>query len=350
MDEFEIIRRYFAGLTKAQRGDVSLGIGDDAALLHPLPGHELVVTTDTLVADHHFFWDADAYGIGWKSLAVSLSDLAAMGATPQWFLLNLTLPEANPAWLKDFARGLKDMADQHGIQLVGGDTTHGPMSITVTAFGSVQAGTALRRKGAKPGDLICVTGSLGDAALALRIQQIKRNAEQEATGMRKLFRRRSDAANRIENGFSLNSEPSEHDMAALRERLERPIPRIAAGLLFHEYATASIDLSDGIAGDLHHILDASGVGADIWMDRIPASDVFNRVAPQGFRHQLQLAGGDDYELCVCLPADSVGEVRRKLGILPLAMIGRVSEKPGLRFMGDKGVVLPLKFTGFRHFQ
>lgn len=349
MDEFEVIRKYFAGLTKP-RQDISLGIGDDAALLQPLPGHELVVTTDTLVCDHHFFWDADPYGIGWKSLAVNLSDLAAMGAQPQWFTLALTLPEANASWLKEFARGLKDLADQYGIALVGGDTSHGPLSITVTAFGSVQAGTALRRKGAKPGDLICVTGTLGDAALALRIQQIKRNAEQEAGGVRRLFRRRSDAVSRIETGFAIAQPPSEPDLQALRERLDRPTPRVNAGLLLREYANAAIDLSDGLAGDLAHVLEASGVGADIWMDRLPASEPFLRSVPPSFRFQLQLSGGDDYELCVCLPADAANEMRRKLGLLQLSIVGHVTPKPGIRYMGDKGTVIPLKFSGFRHFQ
>lgn len=349
MDEFEIIRRHFAGLTRP-RHDISLGIGDDAALLQPLPGHELVVTTDTLVCDHHFFWDADAYGIGWKSLAVSLSDLAAMGAQPQWFTLALTLPEANAGWIKDFARGLKELADAHGIALVGGDTTHGPLSITITAFGSVPAGRALRRKGAKAGDLICVTGTLGDAALALRMQQLKRQADQEATGVRKLFRRRSDAVVRIEPGFALSKLPSEPDVAALRQRLERPVPRVEAGLLLREVASAGIDLSDGLAGDLQHILDASGVGADLWLDRLPASEAFLRSAPPSFRYQLQLGGGDDYELCVCLSAEAANDMRRRLGVMQFSIVGHITNKPGIRYMGDKGVVIPLKFGGFRHFQ
>lgn len=347
MDEFEIIRKHFQGLTKP-RSDISVGIGDDAALLQPMPGHELVVTTDTLVADHHFFWDADAYGIGWKSLAVSLSDLAAMGAQPQWCVLSVTLPEANASWLKDFARGFKDLADQHDIALVGGDTTHGPMSITVTAFGSVQAGTAMRRKGAKVGDLICVTGTLGDAALALRMTQLKRNSDQEQ-GLRKFFRRRSDALDRLEQGFTLNKDPTEADAAALYERLNRPVPRVAAGLVLRDVSHAAIDLSDGIAGDLQHILEASGVGADVWMDRLPASEAFMRVAPPAFRFQLQLSGGDDYELCVCLPADEASEIRRSLGVLPFSIIGRVIEKPGLNYKGANGSTIPLKLKGFRHF-
>lgn len=348
MDEFEIIKKHFAGLTKP-RADVSLGIGDDAALLQPLPGHELVVTTDTLLVDHHFYFDDDAYDIGWKALAVSLSDLAAMGAQPQWFLLNITLPEANSGWIKEFARGIKELADQHGMALVGGDTTHGPMSISVTAFGSVQTGHALRRKGAKPGDLICVTGNLGDAALGLRMIQLKRATEHEQ-GLKKFFRRRSDSMNRLEAGFTLPKEPSAPDAAALTERLHRPIPRVEAALALRGIATAAIDLSDGLAGDLQHVLDASGVGADIWMDRLPASEAFMRVCPPAFRFQLQLAGGDDYELCVCLPGDAAGEMRRKLGVLSFSIIGRISETPGLNYKGDNGSTIPLKLKGFRHFQ
>lgn len=347
MDEFEIIRRYFSGLTKA-RADVSLGIGDDAALLQPLPGHELVVTTDSLVVDHHFFWDAAPYDIGWKALAASLSDLAAMGAEPQWFLLAATLPEADPSWLREFARGLKDLADRHGVALVGGDTTHGAMSITITAFGTVQAGTAVRRSGAKPGDLVCVTGTLGDAALAQRMLQLKRVAAQQQSG-RTFFRRKSDAPTRLENGFALNVEPSPEDAKALRDRLDRPVPRVNAGLAMRDLANAAIDLSDGLAGDLQHVVDASGVGAEIWTDRLPASAVFLRVAPPAFRLQLQLAGGDDYELCVCLPTDVITEVRRSLDV-PLSIIGRVVETPGLRYITADGSPVPVKLHGYRHFE
>jgi thiamine-monophosphate kinase len=311
MDEFALIRHYFRGLTPA-REDVGLGIGDDCALLRPPPGEELAVTTDTLVAGRHFPDCATPYDIGWKALAVNLSDLAAMAAAPRWFLLALTLPAAEEGWLAAFAQGLGDLARSHGVALVGGDTTRGPLSVTITALGSAPAGAAVRRAGARVGDLLCVTGTLGDAALALRCLQAGAACAE-----------------------------------SLQLRLHRPQPRIEAGRALRGLASAAIDLSDGLAGDLPHILDASGVGADIDVDALPASVDF-AVAAGERRRALQLAGGDDYELCVCLPPQHLDEARQRLD-LPLTPIGRITERPRLRFVDAGGAELPLNLSAYRHF-
>jgi len=344
VDEFELIQKFFADLTP-KRKDVTLGVGDDAAIVQVPPGHELVMSTDTLVERHHFYEDVAPFDLGWKSLAVSLSDLAAMGAIPQWCLLNATLAEANAGWLKDFARGFRELASQHQVALIGGDTTHGPPSITTTALGVVQAGKASRRAGAKVGDMVCVTGTLGDAALGLRMVQLKMIAQQE----RKLFRRKSDPPVMDEPGFALADKPTPEEEEFLRGRLDRPTPRVLAGQILREYAHAVIDLSDGLVGDLQHILDASKVGADLWPDRLPSSAAFRRLAPPAYKIQLQVAGGDDYELCACIPADVINEVRRKINA-PLTIIGRIIDTPTLRLADEKGQALPLKFSGFKHFK
>ena len=309
MDEFELIRHYFQTLTPARRG-VRLGIGDDAALLKVPPGHELAVTTDTLVAGRHFAEDAAPEDIGWKSLAVNLSDLAAMGAEPRWFTLALTLRLADPLWLQGFAAGLRDSAVQAGVTLVGGDTTQGPLSVTITAMGTLPAGRAIRRSGARVSDVVCVTGTLGDAALALELG--------------------ADAP------------------APLRLRLHRPMPRLRAGRALCGIAHAAIDLSDGLAGDLGHILESSGVGAEIQMQRLPMSPEFARLAPAESRLRLQATGGDDYELCFCLPKARLKTVQRKLGA-PVTEIGRITELKGLRFLDKKGKPVPLESRAYRHF-
>ena len=309
--EFELIRRYFSRLAPEAPG-LRLGIGDDCALIEVPPGHELAVTTDTLVAGHHFPVSTNPCDIGWKSLAVNLSDLAAMGAQARWFTLALTLPDADGAWLDAFASGLQALAVQSGVALVGGDTTRGPLSITVTAMGVLPAGTALRRDGARVGDRICVTGTLGDAALALRLLE------------------------------------SPELSPALRERLDRPQPRLAAGFALRGLANAALDLSDGLAGDLSHILAASKVGAEIFADLLPQSAEFKRLAPPAQRLALQAQGGDDYELCVCLPADRVDEARALLE-LPLTEIGCITAEAGLRFIGADAQLLALDARGYQHF-
>lgn len=319
MDEFELIRRHFAGL--APRGEgVVLGIGDDCALLSVPVDCELAISTDTLVAGRHFPLQTLPYDIGWKSLAASLSDLAAMGAEPRWFLLALTLEQADAAWLAGFARGLRELARRHRVALVGGDTTRGPLSITVTAMGLVPSGRALRRAGARAGDLVCVTGTLGDAALALR---------------------------GIEGSEAGSGAPPEPELLA---RLNRPEPRVAAGIHLRALASAAIDLSDGLAGDLRHILEASGVGAVIEVERLPASVFLRQQLPTfASRLPLQLAGGDDYELCVCLPPERIDAASAGLAV-PLTVIGHITAEPGLRYVDAAGANIEVPSHGYRHFE
>jgi thiamine-monophosphate kinase len=318
MDEFELIRRYFSDLTPP-RADVALGIGDDAALLKPPRGQEVVVTTDTLIAGVHFPDDTDPQAVGWKSLAVNLSDLAAMGAEPRWFTLALTLRMADPDWLAGFAAGLGAMAREAGVALVGGDTTQGPMSITVTAMGTVPDGKALRRSGAKPGDVICVTGTLGDAALALRLGQ-----------------------------GGARGEGRSADLEALRARLNRPQPRIAEGTSLRGLAHAAIDISDGLAGDLSHILDASGVGAELRANKLPMSPAFKALSEPEARLELQVSGGDDYELCACLPPGDIDKLRKKLDV-PLTEIGKIVKGKDLVLFDARGKRVAIKPYGYRHF-
>jgi thiamine-monophosphate kinase len=320
MDEFELIRRYFASLS-APADDVTLGIGDDCALLAPPPGFELAVTSDTLIAGRHFPEESAAFDIGWKALAVNLSDLAAMGAKARWFTLALALPGANEAWLAGFADGLKKLADQSGAHLVGGDTTRGPLTITITALGVVPSGAALRRSGAKIGDRICISGTLGDAALAL-------------------------------DHWRAGDASGSDDALSLRARLDRPTPRLALGEALRGLAHAAIDLSDGLAADLSHLLKASGVGAHIYAARLPASNAFDRLAPAAERARLQLAGGDDYELCLCIPPAQLSEARRRAAELgcPLTDIGEVDAGSGLSVLDAHGAPLAFTELGYRHFQ
>ena len=312
--EFSLIDRYFRR-TGAGRADVVLGIGDDAALLRVPEGQELVVTVDSLVAGVHFPLDAAPADIGHKALAVNLSDLAAMGATPSWVTLALTLPGAEADWLQAFCAGFFALADRHEVQLVGGDTTHGPLSITVQAMGLVPAGRALRRDGARPGDAILVTGSLGDAALALA---------------------RGAAA-----------------PPGLRARLDRPLPRIAAGQVLREFASSAIDISDGLLADLGHIVRASGVGAELWVDELPRSVAFHQSLDpaQADWHALPLAGGDDYELCVTLAPEQLAAARARLAELdlPLTQVGQICHGQGIHCRhGDGRAYMPTA-TGYDHF-
>jgi thiamine-monophosphate kinase len=315
LSEFDLIRRWFRDCG-ARRDDLLLGVGDDAALLLPPPGMELATTLDTLVSGVHFFPDADPEALGHKTLAVNLSDLAAMGATPAWVTLALTLPAADPAWLTGFARGFCGLARAHGVALAGGDTTRGPLSLTVAANGWVPAGQALRRAGAAPGDGIYVTGTLGDAGLAL-----------------------------AELGAGRMPDP------ALRRRLERPDPRVAAGLALRGLASAAIDLSDGLLADLGHLLAASAVGARLELACLPRSPVLAAWLAAGGDWNLPLNGGDDYELCFTVPRSRAGALTARLGGLDcgIAAIGSVTAEPGLKLLGPDGRPFVPRAGGWDHF-
>lgn len=319
MNEFELIRRYFAPLSVNGDG-VVLGIGDDAALLAPPPDQDLAITTDTLIAGRHFPSGTAAADIGWKSLAVNLSDLAAMGAQPRWYTLALSLPAVDESWLTGFAQGLSELSSQTSVSLVGGDTTRGPLSINITALGVVPRGQALRRSGARVGDRVFVSGSLGDAALALSRWQA--------------------------------GETSDDEQAAwLRRRLDRPTPRVSLGLALRDIASAAIDLSDGLAADLSHVLVASGVGAKLHAEHLPGSKAFRALSAPADRLHLQVSGGDDYELCVCVPAKhrEAAQARAMALGVDLTDIGEITAAPGLEWRDAQNRPLLFTQTGYRHF-
>lgn len=316
MGEFELIRRYFEPLSHQGSG-VLLGIGDDAALLQPMAGKSLAVSTDTLIAGRHFPLQTRARDVGWKALAVNLSDLAAMAATPRWFTLALTLPEVDERWLREFCEGLGALARSAGVALVGGDTTRGPLSMTLTVLGEVAVDGALRRSGARPGDQVCVTGTLGDAALALRL---------------------------IEEGAEVD--------AWLQGRLNCPQPRLKEAHALRHLAHCAIDVSDGLAADLGHLLAASEVGAVIRVERLPRSPALMAHQHRRPCTALMLSGGDDYELCLSLAPEHFEAARAALALMgtPLTAIGAIRAEPGLVILGpfDRPVVLPS--SGFQHFR
>ncbi len=299
------------------RGDVVLGIGDDAALLQPPPGRQLVVAMDTLNAGVHFPVETSPADIGWKALAVNLSDLAAMGAEPAWCTLSLSLPEADPAWVQGFLDGFLALAGDCGVALVGGDTTRGPLSICVTAHGLVEPGAALRRDAARAGDLVWVTGTLGDAAGALA-----------------QWRSGTDV------------DP------VLRGRLDRPTPRLAAGRALRGVAHACVDVSDGLLADLGHVCTASGVGAEVDVDALPCSQALALYAMGDARRALQGAGGDDYELCFTTAPtarDRVAGVAEATGVA-IACIGRIVATPGVRAADAAGGPWRPAGSGHEHFR
>ena len=306
MDEFDLIERYFR--TTGSVAGWAVPNGDDAAVLDALPDQQTVHCVDTLVCGVHFLPEDPPFDIGWKALAVNLSDLAAMGARPLGCLLSLTLPEVDPHWLRGFADGLRSLADASACPLVGGDTTRGPLCISVAAVGAVPIGGAVCRDGARPGDELFVTGTLGDAALALRRPE---------------------------------ADP------ALTERLRRPTPRLAAGQALRGLSSAAIDLSDGLLADLQKLCQASGCAARVEAASLPMSPAFRRHAPAAEALALMAAGGDDYELCLCLPADRVG--RLPALDVPLTRIGRIERGQGVRLCGADGGTIVLPSTGYRHF-
>ncbi|NOT87143.1 MAG: thiamine-phosphate kinase [Lysobacter sp.] len=314
--EFDLIARIRQRATA--RGDVIVGIGDDAAILSVPPGMRLVVAMDTLNAGVHFPAETAPADVGWKSLAVNLSDLAAMAATPAWCTLSLSLPQPDAAWLDGFLDGFLELAVQHDVTLIGGDTTRGPLSICVTAHGLVDPRGALLRSTARAGDDVWATGTLGDAAAALRQWQA---------------------------GGGID--------AALRARLDRPTPRIAAGLALAGIAHACIDISDGLLADLGHVCRASRVGAELDVDALPASDALIAAFDPATRRELQIAGGDDYELCFTAPKTARLAVQEAMSAcdVPVARIGCINADAGNLLLRDAaGAEWSPPRAGYVHFE
>ena len=322
--EFDLIRKYFDRSTAAGAQAAVLGIGDDCALLQPSPGQQWAISSDMLVEGRHFLPTVRPERLGHKALAVNLSDLAACGARPVAFMLALAMPRVDEAFLAGFAQGLFDLAAQHGITLVGGDTTAGPLNICITVIGEVPPGQALRRDGARAGDELWVShapgGGIGDARLALEVFR----------GQHGL-----DAA----------------DFEQVRRAMEQPQPRLALGLALRGLATAAIDLSDGLVGDLGHVLARSGVGAVIEPHRLPLSPVL-AAQPQALQQQCALAGGDDYELLFTAPAARHSAVLAAAAGAGVAArrIGHIEAGSGLRLLDAQGRPLALALQGFDHFK
>lgn len=321
LSEFELIERFFARSTTDPA--VRLGVGDDAAVVAVSPGCELVLAVDMMVEGRHFLPGTDPENLGHKILAVNLSDLAAMGATPRWALLAGALPESDPHWLDAFSRGLFALAQAHGVSLIGGDTTRGPRNLCLTIAGEVPAGTAITRHGAHPGDDIWVSGTLGDAMLALAALRQRTTLPVE-------------------------------ELAIARARLERPSPRIALGVRLRGMASAALDVSDGLTGDLAHICERSKVGARIELNAIPrgaALDAKLKGAERAFALACLLAGGDDYELCFTAPnreREHVAALASELA-LPLSRIGKITSESGIVVRDEQRQPMATLPAAFDHF-
>ena len=319
--EFALIARHFARMPRDP--SVRVGVGDDAAILAPSAGHELALAVDMMVEGRHFLAGTDPEGLGHKILAVNLSDLAAMGARPRWALLAGALPDDDDAWLASFARGLFGLADAHGVELVGGDTTRGPRTLSLTLAGEVPVGAAILRSGARVGDDLWVSGTLGDAMLGLAALE---------------GRTRLDPRSR----------------SACVARLERPVPRIALGIALRGVARAMLDVSDGRTGDLRHVLDASQVGAEVDLASLPRVDALDRKL-HGEERPLALAcllaGGDDYELLFTAPPSRRAAVEAAGGTtgVDLARIGSIVGEPGLIVRDERRQPLSSLPRAFDHF-
>jgi thiamine-monophosphate kinase len=317
--EFNLIKKYFTRSTR----HADLGVGDDAALVRVSDGMQLVVSTDMSVAGTHFFHDCAPYDIGWKALAVNVSDMAAMGAQAKWATLALALPEINEDWLAEFSRGFFACADEFNIDLIGGDTTKGPLNISVTIMGEVPAGEAIKRTGAQVGDDIWVSGTLGDAALALAIQQKR---------------------------FVIDKNWLEDELDKWLPCLNRPQPRASLGLALQGIATSCIDVSDGLLADLGHILTASNLGAEVHLERIPVSLYNLNHLHEAAIQKCVLAGGDDYELCFTAPPSKREQIELigKQQNLLLTCIASTRMDIGLQAI-YKNTALKLNNKGFDHF-
>lgn len=317
MGEFELIRRYFASAACAAGGEaVALGIGDDCALLAPKAGEQLAISTDTLVVGVHFPADCDPFLLGQRALAVSASDLAAMGAAPIGFTLALTLPQADPAWLEGFARGLNQKAQECALTLIGGDTTRGPLAMTVSVFGGVPAGQALTRAGARPGDLLCVGGPLGEAGGALPLVLGEMTAEPAI------------------------AEP-------LLARYWSPQPQLDFGQALRGKASAALDISDGLLADCGHIARASGVALVIEADKLPPSPALDALLGAERALQLKLGAGDDYVLAFTLPAQHLPSLSANWP--QLCVVGRVEAGSGVRVLDGAGADITPRQGGYLHF-
>jgi len=328
LGEFDLISRYFTRGDERGAGSagVVLGIGDDAAVLQVPPGEQLVAAVDTIVAGRHFLKETPAHSIGHRALAVNLSDLAAMGATPAWATLALTLPQADPQWLEGFASGLFTLAEQHGVALVGGDTTSGPLSVSIQVLGTVAAGTALRRSGARAGDLLVVTGTLGDAGAGLWLAA---GTSREAQAVAARDRCASEE---------------------LIRRFDYPTPRVAFGMAARTLAAAAMDLSDGLVADAPKLAAASGLGAVIAVQRLPLSPALQSITGIGQARDWALGAGDDYELLLAVAPQRYAELAQaaaRLG-LPLTAIGELRTGSGLSWLLDGRAYVP-GVTGYDHF-
>ena len=314
--EFDVIARHFT----RPAANAVLGVGDDCALVDVSNGMDLAVSVDTLVSGTHFFPDVDPEMLGHKALAVNLSDMAAMGAMPYWAMLALTLPEVDHDWLGKFAKGFFDLAEEYEVSLIGGDTTRGSLTLTVTIMGEVPAGAALRRSGAKVGNDVWVSGSIGDAALAVAHRHGK-------------------------------LELSEAEFHEAVMRLYEPTPRVRLGQALRGLATSAIDMSDGLLSDLGHICRLSGVGATVDLASIPRSPIGEKHASTAAGLTALVAGGDDYELCFTAhpnSRDSIAELTDILGV-PLTRIGRVRKGKGVSLLGPDGKPVKIDGHGFDHF-
>jgi thiamine-monophosphate kinase len=320
LGEFELIRRFFMRGDSAPGSGVLLGIGDDAALLDLPRGTDLVVSVDTIVAGRHFPGDADARSIGHRALAVNLSDMAAMGAMPAWATLALTMPSADSAWLEKFAAGFLDLAAAHSVALVGGDTTRGPLTVSVQILGSVPHGSALRRGGAEAGNILAVSGTLGDAAAGLAFLQ-------------------APAAAR-----------SSPEAAALIQRYDYPAPRVQFGQAARGIATAAMDLSDGLVGDLPKLAGASGLAAHVCVEALPLSRAMRNSVSLDQARDWALAGGDDYELLLAVPANRFAELEGAADQLNLTLtpIGELHAGAGVTWSLNGQDFTP-QVSGYDHF-
>lgn len=318
MNEFSLINTYF-NRPIHNRSDLVFGVGDDAACVQIPAQHQLVISTDTLIADVHFLSSWDAYDIAYKAVMVNVSDMAAMAAQPRWLTLSLTLPTAQSTWLDRFSQGLYDALGQYNVLLIGGDTTRGSLSMTLTIHGWVKPGKAVRRNGAQPGDCIMLSGEIGAAALAVSLL---------------------DKIDVIE----------QHDNAILLDKLKHPRPRIDLAKLLQKYASAAIDISDGLAADLNHICEQSKVGAQLNAIAIPIHPLVKKYH-EGQALKTALHGGDDYEICFTVPCDQIDGLMQSLSAQGLTCypIGTIQAEPGLWLKDEHDIVTPLKPRGYDHF-